>query len=205
MLMLCFYIAAAELAIRHLKERLSIALSLNKKGDNSWLQHLESTLNGMNSKFVKNTNIRRDAVTKFNVHKVLAQKYRVADWSPLVNTSVITNFSKPMLKALRFPYQVGQRVLISRSSNYTVRSDQFTKKSVEGSFTKKTYVIEDVFLKTNANHFYSICFKLKSIKGLFYSGDLIESFADTTGDQVDEDAADRKLKLAKLKKKRAKT
>ena len=198
---------AAERAIRTLKTKLSLALSLNPKGDLNWEKHLPKILEEYNSHFVKGTNIRRCDVTKKNVLKVLAQKYKVADFYPAQNTAVLGNFSAKMRKAIRFKHRQGEKVLISRSANYTLKSNAFTKKSVEGNYGKRVFVVENAFLKSNAQHFYTMVYKVKGLDGkpldgVFYSSELIPALFAEDPEAVDEDEAERKKKLAKLKKKR---
>lgn len=138
------------------------------------------------------------------MHQLLAEKYNVKDFTPLANTSVLSSFSKPMLKAIPFKFQVGQKVLLSRSANYTLKTDKFLKKSAEGSYSKKVYTVDEVFLKTNAKHYYTMCFKIRGLEGMFYSTELVPANFSEAPDAKDEDAADRRAQSEKLKKKREK-
>jgi hypothetical protein len=197
---------AAERSIRTVKDRLGTALALNDKGDNRWLPHLEKIVKDHNSRFVKGSKtIRRDEVNKFNVNKLLAEKYHVADFTPNFNMSVVGNFSKEMLKAIPFKYQVGQKVLLSRSANYTLKTDSFAKRSAEGSYGKQVFEVENVFLKTNNKNMLSMVYKIRDLEGLFYSTEIVPANFSEADDARNEDADDRKRKAAKAKKKRERT
>lgn len=193
---------AAERVLRYLKDRLSTALSLNDKGDNRWLSHLDTIVADYNQRLVKGTNIRRQDATKANQMKLLAQKFKVKDFEPIFNTSVVGNFSKRMFKAIGSKYIVGSKVLLSRSANYNLKSDAFTKKSELGSYGKKVYTVTNVFLKSNSKHFYSLMYKLKGMEGIFYSTELIPALFSEEEGAPDEDLEDRKKKAAKAKKRR---
>jgi hypothetical protein len=184
---------------------LGTALSLNEKGDNSWIQHLPSVVESYNGKFVRDSKkFRRKDVTKLNVNQLLAEKYNVKDFTPIMNTSVISKFSEPMLRAIPFKHQIGQKVLLSKSANYTLKQDAFAKNSAEGSYSKKVYTIEDVFLKTNAAQYFSMMLKLKGLEGSFYSTEVVPANFSETAEQEarNEDAEDRKKKKAKAKRAR---
>ena len=200
---------AAERALRYVKDRLSTALSLNNKGDNSWLPHLQTVVDDYNQRFVKGTNIRRQDVNKSNEMKLLAQQFKVEDFTPHFNTSVVGNFSKRMYKAIGSKYHVGTKVLLARSANYTLKSDVFTKKSVEGSYGKKVYEVSNVFLKATNNQFYSLMYKIKGLEGIFYATELIPALfseeEEKEGTSKDEDKEDRKKRDAKVRKKREQT
>ena len=193
---------AAERALRFLKGRLATALSLNTKGDLNWEKHLKGILEDYNSRPVKGSSIRRCDVNQKTVMKLLEQKYNVKDFTTYFNTATIGNFSDKMREAIGFKHRIGEKVLLSRSANYQLKSNAFTKKSVEGSYGKKVYTIEAAFLKTTAKQFYTIVYKLEGIHGIFYSSELVPAlFASNPGDK-DEDKEEHKKKLAKKKKKR---
>jgi hypothetical protein len=186
-----------------LKQRLGMALSLNPKGDNSWLQFLQPIVDDYNGRFVRDSKkFRRNEVDKFNVNALLAEKYNVKDFTPIFNTSVLGNFSKEMLEAIPFKFQVGQKVLVSKSANYKLKSDSFAKRSADGSYGKKPYEVDKVFLKSNSKHMYTMVFKLKNLEGMFYPTELISAdFSEDPGAE-DEDAAERKKREARAKKRR---
>jgi len=197
---------AAERAIRYLKDRLGTALALNPPSDRNWLQYLPGIVDDYNNKLVKGSKkLRRKDVNKFNVNQLLAEKYNVKDFTPMVNTSVLANFSEPMLKAIPFKHQVGSKVLIARSANYKLKTDKFAKASAEGSYSKKVYTIDQVFLKSNAKQYLSLVYRIRGLEGLFYSTEVVPANFSEAPDAEDEDARDRKIKAAKAKKKRERT
>lgn len=193
---------AAERSIRYLKSRISTALSLNARGNLDWLSHLKPILDDYNARNVRGTNIKRQDVTKKNEMKLLAQKFKVADFTPHFNTSVVGNLSGRMFKAIGAKFHRGSKVLLSRSSNYTLKSDAFTKKSVEGSYGKKVYEVSNVFLKSTNSGFMTLMVKLKGMKGIFYQSEIIPALFSEEEGAKDEDQEDRKKRAAKAKKKR---
>ena len=194
---------AAERAIRYLKDRLGTALALNDKSDRNWLKHLDGIVADYNEKLVKGSKkLRRKDVNKFNVNELLAEKYNVKDFTPMHNTSVLANFSAPMLKAIPFKHQVGAKVLLSKSANYKLKTDKFAKSSAEGSYSKKVYEIDQVFLKTNASQYLSLVYRIRGLEGLFYSTEVVPANFSEAPDAEDEDAKDRRVKAAKAKKRR---
>lgn len=196
---------ASERALRYIKSRISISLSLNDPNDRNWLQHLDGIVADYNNRFVKNSTIRRKDVNRSNVMKLLAQQYGVQDFSAILNTNVLGSFSKGLRKAIGFKHQPGSRVLLSRSANYNLKGGAFLKKSVEGSYGKKVYIVEDCFLKANAKNYYCLVYTLKGFKGIVYPSEIVPAlFAEEEG-APDEDAADRKKKRLKAQKKRERT
>ena len=193
---------AAERAIRTLKSLLSQSLALNDKGDNNWLKHLPSVLASLNNRFCRNTNIRRIDVNKDNELQVLAQVFGVKDFSPILNTKVLGNFSTEMYKAVGFKHKPGDKVQISRDANYRVKIDAFTKKSVEGNYTKRVYTVDYGLLKSSNRHYFVHCYKLKSYPELVYSSEVIPALFPEPPDAPDEDELDRLKKEAKRKRKR---
>ena len=124
------------------------------------------------------------------------------DFTPHFNTSVVGNLSKRMYKAIGVKFFKGSKVLLSRSANYTLKSNAFTKKSQEGSYGKKVYEVSNVFLKSTRNQYFSIMFKLKGLKGVFYNSELIPALFSEEEGAKDEDQEERKKKASKAKKKR---
>jgi hypothetical protein len=190
----------AERGVRSLKVRLSQACLLSNT--NNWLQFLDGIVADLNQKPCRNTSIKRCDVNKNNVMKVLAEMHGIKDWSPLYNTSVISNISAPMYRAIGFKFAENSKVLLSRSSNYTVKFGSFTKKSQEGNYTKTVYTIEDAFLKASADDFFCVMYKLKGMPQLWYQEDLLPvSFTEEPG-APDLEAIDRKKRAASAKKRR---
>jgi hypothetical protein len=193
---------AAERAIRTIKTRLSQAMSMNDKGDNRWLVHLPGIVADLNNKYVRNTKMRRKDVTKENVMQLLAQIFKVKDFTPILNTKVLSSFSPQMYKAVGFKFDAGSKVQVSRNANYNVKLDAFTKKSVEGNYSKKVYTVEYGFLKSSNDHYLCQMYKVRGLKGIFYSTELIPALFTEPEDAPDEDALDKKKKIARAKRKR---
>jgi hypothetical protein len=193
---------AAERALRYLKDRLGTALALNESNDRNWLKHLDPIVADYNNRMVKGATIKRVDVRRGNVMQLLAQKYGVKDFTPLFNTSVVGNFSKGLRKAIGFKHEKGSKVLLSRSANYNLKTDAFLKKSAEGSYGKKVYVVEDAYLKSNAKQYYSMVYRLKGMEGFFYASELIPALFSEEEGAADEDAADRRKKAVKARKRR---
>ena len=190
-------------SFRFIKDRLGTALSLNDPGDNNWLKHLEPILVDYNNRYTKGTNIRRADVNKSNVMKVLAQKFGATDFTHTHNTSVLGNFSPQMHKAIGFKFDKGNKVLVSRSANYNVKSDAFIKKSVEGSYGKKVYEVESAFLRTNAaKNYYTFGYRVKNLDTLVYPSEMIPANFSEAETAPDEDALDKRKKVLQRKKKR---
>jgi hypothetical protein len=176
---------------------------LNDPGDNNWLRHLDPILLDYNNRCTKGTKIKRADVNKFNELKVLAQKYGVQDFTHIINGAVVGNFSPQMRKAIGFRFDKGSKVLVSRSSNYNLKSDAFAKRSADGSYGKKVYEVEAAYLRTTSNkQFYTMVYKLKNMEALFYPTELIPALFSEAETAGDEDAADRRKKALKRKRKR---
>ena len=202
-----FKAANSERSIRYLKDRVAVALSLNDRGNNRWLSHVDSVTQDYNKRFVKDTKIRRIDVNKQNEKKLLAQKYKTKEYEHIFNTSIAGNFSPELRKSVGFRFKEGDMVLVSRTANYRLKNDSFLKPSVEGSWGKTVYKIKRAFLKSNGRYSYRLCYKLTSptLNGSFYQSELLPAlFADRPdyADVGDEDATERRKKYLKAKKKR---
>lgn len=162
----------AERMIRYMKSRLSIALAGNDRGDNNWIKHIPGIVSDYNKRFVNGTKIRRIDVSKENYLQILEQRWKLPDASFALNTRQANNFS-PALTAKLFKYKPGDKVLLSYSANYAVKHDVFSKKSTIGSYAPEIYEIEAVTLKSTDKFFYTPCYRLVSLVGLFYESELI--------------------------------
>lgn len=166
----------AERFIQFLKRRLQTALDLNKP-DNNWVQWLEGIVSDYNSRYCKGTKLRRIDITKETELEVVRQQMGVkGDVTPLFNTATLSNFSPFMRKKLKFKFQIGDPVQISMSSNYMLRKDTFAKKSVTGNWSKTCYTVAACLLKSNSEHFYTFCYRLKELDGVWYESELIPCY-----------------------------
>jgi hypothetical protein len=167
----------AERAIFFLKRRLSQALNLNPKGDNSWVRHLPSILREYNSRVVPGTLIPRDSVTKFNYMEVLEELRASTDPTMLWNISASSNFS-PFLQKKLFKFRVGDRVLVARAADYESRGQEtqkggsFFKRSVEGSYAPTVRTVTKLWLK-DSHFFLTPCYEVTGIIGKLYESELI--------------------------------
>jgi hypothetical protein len=127
----------------------------------------------------------------------------VKDFTPLYNTTVISNISPAMYRAIGFKFEEDSKVLLSRQVNYTVKKDAFTKKSVEGNYTQNVYEIEDAVLKTSNDDFFCLMYRLKGMGDqLFYQEDLVKVLFSEKPDAADQERINYLKKKARAKKKR---
>ena len=190
----------AERMIYTVKVRLQQALDLNYP-DLNWLQYMQPFCDDYNGRKVKHTNIRRIDVDKSNELKVIQQQFKVKDVGSLFNSSTCSNFSPYMLKKLKLPFKSGDRVLISKSANYTLRKDAFTKKSIDGTFSRKTYVVDRPVLKANSDQFFTVAWKIHGLEGLFYSTELVKARWMEEDPERDEDKEEAKKKRDRVRRK----
>ena len=166
---------------------------------------MQPILDDYNDRPTSGSNMKRSSINKYNVRELLAQLYKAEDYTPLFNTSVLGNFSDRMRKQIGFRFARGQRVLVSLSANYRIKSSLFTKRSVVGSYGKRVYVVKDVFLKSNSKHTYSLCYRLFGLSGLFYQTELLPAVFSEGDDkelELDEDAEDRAIERKRAKRRR---
>lgn len=165
---------AAERFIRFMKDRLAIALAANAKGDNRWIDAIPVITAYYNDAFVTGTKIRRRDVTKENYLDLLEEKWGVKDATLLMNSRVAKSFSPALYKKL-FKFSPGEKVLLSRSANYLTKAKEgaFFKKSVHGSYGSQVFEIIEGVLKSSSKFFYTPCYRLSNLQGLFYETELI--------------------------------
>ena len=190
----------AERAIRTIKTRVQQALDLNYP-DLNWIQYLKPVCDDHNQRFVKHTNIRRIDVDKTNELKVIQMQFGVKDVGHLFNSSTASNFSPHMLKKMRLPFQTGDRVLVSKSANYEIKKDAFTKKSITGNYSKRVYTIDKPVLKANADQFLTIAYKINGLEGLFYPSEITRALFHEQQPR-DEDKEEEKKKKERARRKR---
>jgi hypothetical protein len=167
----------AENKIRYMKERLSQGMKMRSPPlDNVWVDLVPGIVADYNRRYVTGTKIVRRDVNKKNQLDVIRQRYRVQDPTPLFNLGVAGKLSDRMEKKLGFRFKVGDRVLLSTSANYELKSGYFAKKSVRGNYARKVYKVTAVRLKSNRDLFMSQVYKLDGLKGYFYERELIPSY-----------------------------
>lgn len=190
----------AERMIYTAKVRLQQCLDGNYP-DLNWIQFLKPFYDDYNRQFVKHTRIRRMDVTKDNEMEVVRQQFGIEDVGHLFNSSTLSNFSPYMLKKLNLPFKHNDRVIISKSANYTLRKSSFSKVS-QGTFSRKTYVIDRPVLKANADHFFTVAWKIYGLEGLFYTSEIRKANWIEDDPDRNEDKEREKKRRDKLKRKR---
>jgi uncharacterized membrane protein YgcG len=166
----------SEIQIRQLKRKLSIALGMNKRGDNRWIDKVPAVVAHHNEQFVTGTKIRRKDAVKGNMMELIAQKYKTPEFGVYFNNSVMTAFSAKMRRKLGFLYEPGQKVLLSRAATYEAGSGKaghFDKVSVEGTFDRKVHEIKSAELRYSSNHTLLLTYSLKDVAGKYYQSELI--------------------------------
>ena len=140
-------------------------------------------------------------VTKDNEMEVVRQQFGIEDVGHLFNSSTLSNFSPYMLKKLNLPFKHNDRVIISKSANYTLRKSSFSKVS-QGTFSRKTYVIDRPVLKANADHFFTVAWKIYGLEGLFYTSEIRKANWIEDDPDRNEDKEREKKRRDKLRRKR---
>jgi hypothetical protein len=167
----------AEEKIGFLKDRLSQGMKLRSPPkDKVWVDLIPGVLADFNNRFVTGTRIRRSDVTKSNQLDILRQRHGVSDPTVLFNNAVVGKLSDRMEKRLQFRFRVGDKVRLSNTANYELKSNYFAKKSVKGSYSAKVYTVTAVRLKSNRDLFLSQVYKLRGLQGYFYDRELIPAY-----------------------------
>jgi hypothetical protein len=162
----------AESAIAFYRRRLALAVGFNKRGDFCWIKHVDGITKDQNSKFIKNTSIRRDSVTKENYFSVLEELYNSTDPTMLWNITSGQSFS-PWMQRKFWRWKVGDSVLVAREADYTAQGQKtsaFFKRSEKGAWNSKVRKITGLFLK-DSKFMLSPCYEISGIKGKIYESE----------------------------------
>ena len=161
-----------------MKERLSMALQLNRQGDNNWIRHIESIVSARNKETIRGTSIVRNSVTKHNFMKVLEELYNSTDPTMLFNlASTSSDAYAPWLAKKIWKHDLGAKVLLSRDANYQLKKDFFRKKSILGAYDEKVYTVKSRELKGN-KFFLTPVYTLSPTRGdsKYYESELIPAY-----------------------------
>ena len=170
----------SERMIGYLRRRISMSLRLDK-GNYNWTKKLPAILDSYNSETLPGTSFTRNDIDKSNYIKMWNEKNDSNDASMLFNIANGNNFT-PWLRKRIFKFPLGSKVLLAREADYTAGTTQnegkkaksvFLKRSSEGSYTSRTHVVVGHVLKSNAKHFLSAAYRLKSLSSLYYESELI--------------------------------
>lgn len=148
-----------------------MALEANPDEDD-WTVYLQGICDQYNSQKIPGTDVVRSSVDKSNYLSLVEKLYGSGQPDLLFNVSSGQNYS-PKLGKLLWRYEVGQKVLLNRASNYTDKTGPFYKPSVKGFFSKRPYVIRRRVLKTSSDLFLCPVYSLQDLKGLHYEVDLL--------------------------------
>ena len=174
----------AELYIKFVKTRISIAMQFNKPKDLNWTRHAASIVKEFNARKIPGTSFTRNSVDKHNYLQVLSQMQHIKDPDLLNNIGTQTRHSERVKKAL-WRYQEGDVVRVSRAANYQVgqKKMSFEKASVTGAWTKKRYVVTGLVLKRDVKMSLVPVYRVseeeasggggKQLSSLFYERELI--------------------------------
>ena len=136
---------SSELAIRHTKRDLSIALL--SSGSRRWTNILTEVVNNHNRKKIPGTSFTPNQVDASNFLEFINELHDVKDATMNFSTNSIDSRSivnKDWIKKL-FKYSIGQQVL---ASNYSLEGRKaFGKSSVDGTYSKKPYFIKRAKLR----------------------------------------------------------
>ncbi|CAM6055381.1 unnamed protein product [Sphagnum tenellum] len=166
-----------ERMIHFLKQRITMALDLNAKGDNNWVKHVKGIVDDYNGRVIPGTTFIRKNVEKKDFMPLLGQIFRSReDPTMLLNLASSTSSGYPdwMSKKL-WRFELNQPVLLSLDANYMLRKSSFSKKSITGSFGKKIYKITERVLKSN-RLFVTPTYRLSGLESLYYETELIPAY-----------------------------
>ena len=167
----------AERMISYLKRRLTQALKFNEKGDNCWTQHIPAILQEYNSRVIPGTTRTRDSINKHNYVEMLQELRGSEDPFMLFNVSSSTNYS-PWLQQKLWNFAIGDRVLVTRESDYEAKGQQgkkagsFFKRSIEGSFAPTVRRVTQMWIK-DSRFLITPVYSVSGLTGKFYETDLI--------------------------------
>ena len=143
----------AERYVRFLKTKLSQALDL--KGGKNWIQYLAAICSEYNQTKIEGTSYRRQAINNYNFSHFLTQLLKTPQPELLFNSAKAGPFVHEAWNRKIFKFHLGQRVLLSRTANWSGGQQQvFVRPSVRGAFGKQVYTISGRQLRTT-KHFKS--------------------------------------------------
>ena len=132
----------AERYIGFVKTKLSQALELSST--KRWVDFVPDLCSEYNKEKIEGTSYRRQAISRANFDHFLQQLFKVKDPTMLYNGFAAGPFGHKSWNASIFKFDLGDKVLVSRASNWKFSSEklgQFGKVSTEGGFGKSIYTI----------------------------------------------------------------
>jgi hypothetical protein len=180
---------AAELALRWMKVRLTRAMIA--KGTRCWTALIDPIVRSHNVERVPGTRYRRVDVNNNSWEEVAAQKLEadarrggggpIEDVTTAFNTGTTSESQIPgeAWKKKLFKFRVGDRVLLSRRSDYREGNKTFPKPSVEGAFGSDTYTVVGAYLRNTRTLEKVSVYKIRSdhsqrtIPGYYYDNELL--------------------------------
>ena len=171
----------AEIMIKFVKRRCSIALEAaveagersGKKPNLNWVELLPGILDDYNGREIPGSGgLTRDSVNKRNYMDLLERLWGSRDAAgSSLNLAQSSNYSPRIAKAL-WRYQVGDRVLLSKASDYSRKTGKFTKRSVTGSFGPEVHTVTGRKLKSNGKYFLVAVYSISGRTSLYYPEEL---------------------------------
>lgn len=151
----------AERYIRFAKEQLGKALAAADPPTYNWVQFLEPICQAHNDMKVPGTNMRRGAVTNANFDQFVGQLFKLRD--PTLErypSSKAGPFSNETWNKAIFKFEPGDKVRLLRSAAWKTaaltgddrKTTSFSKVSVEGSFTKRSFTVAGRQLSATRDH-----------------------------------------------------
>lgn len=187
--------AKSERMIGYVKEQLSLGLSSrielynkerkknNKPLDRkklfelqNWISDIDDIVLRYNRRTIKNTGVVRGSVNRGNYIELISKLYKTDRPYNVLSEISRNNFPEEFLDDI-YSYNVGDKVLLNSSSYYREK-DIFKKKSVEGEFLPRPFVINSRHLTLNKNQFLVPSYTLidlkdnSLLKGFFYGPNL---------------------------------
>jgi hypothetical protein len=180
---------AAELALRWMKVRLTRAMIA--KGTRCWTALVDPIVRSHNVERVPGTRYRRVDVNNNSWLEVAAQKLEadsrrggggpMEDVTTAFNTGTTSESQIPEAWRKRlFKFRVGDRVLLSRRSDYRETNKTFPKPSVEGAFGSDTYTVIGAYLRNTRTLEKVSVYKIRSdaskrtVPGFYYDNELLK-------------------------------
>lgn len=136
----------AERQIKHLKNQLSIVCGLNATV--VWTDFLRAIVASYNAQPAFDTSFIRAGITDSNFNAFLSEKLGLKDASLRHNTASLDISRMPdAWKSKLFRFLIGEKVLATVDSDWTVKKDAFYKKTVDGTYGSTVYTIARAALR----------------------------------------------------------
>lgn len=158
----------AELAVKILKTKLSVALLANPE-ERDWTKFVEDAVRSHNSEKIEGTDVVRSSVNKYNYVSLLSKLYKSKNPTMLFNISSGSNVSPETSKQI-WNLKVGDRVLLNRK---VTNKNVFEKASVKGHYGKTVYSVKKRLWKTSSDFYIVPVYELDKIAGKFYESELL--------------------------------